>query len=134
MTAGARLHIGISGWRYGPWRGDFYPQGLRQQDELQFAARAVNSIEINGTFYALQKPERFAQWRDDAPEAFVFSVKAPRYITHVRRLRNIDMPLANFYASGPLSLQVRGPYDARRLLALLKLDQQLQTTPGQLPD
>lgn len=100
----ARLHIGISGWRYTPWRGDFYPEGLRQKDELRFASRAVNSIEINGTFYALQRPERFAEWAADTPAGFVFSVKAPRFITHVKRLRDIDEPLANFFASGPLSL------------------------------
>ncbi|MDD2058163.1 DUF72 domain-containing protein [Pseudomonas sp. GD03860] len=106
----ARMHIGISGWRYGPWRGVFYPEGLRQQDELSFASRAVNSIEINGTFYALQRPERFAQWAADTPEGFVFSVKAPRYITHMRRLRDIAEPLANFYASGPLMLGAKlGP-------------------------
>ncbi|HFL6990326.1 TPA: DUF72 domain-containing protein, partial [Pseudomonas aeruginosa] len=111
MSAPARLRIGISGWRYAPWRGDFYPEGLRQKDELRFASRAVNSIEINGTFYALQTPERFRGWAEDTPEDFVFSVKAPRYITHVRRLREIDEPLANFFASGPLALRQRlGPF------------------------
>lgn len=105
MSRGAaQVHIGISGWRYVPWRGDFYPEGLRQKDELHFASRAVNSIEINGTFYALQRPERFAGWAAETPPGFVFSVKAPRFITHVKRLREIDEPLANFYASGPLSL------------------------------
>lgn len=98
------IRIGISGWRYGPWRKDFYPKGLRQDDELAFASRAVNSIEINGSFYALQTPERYCTWRDQTPEGFVFSVKAPRYITHVRRLKEIEEPLANFFASGPLLL------------------------------
>lgn len=105
------IRIGISGWRYGPWRKDFYPKGLRQDDELGFASRAVNTIEINGSFYALQTPERYAQWRDSTPEDFVFAVKAPRYITHVRRLREIDEPLANFFASGPLLLAEKlGPF------------------------
>jgi uncharacterized protein YecE (DUF72 family) len=132
----SEIRIGISGWRYGPWRKDFYPKGLRQDDELAFASRAVNSIEINGSFYALQTPERYRQWRDETPEGFVFSVKAPRYITHVRRLRDIDEPLANFFASGPLLLGDKlGPFlwqfppnmkfDAERIsdfLALLPRD------------
>ncbi|MDF0732162.1 DUF72 domain-containing protein [Pseudomonas entomophila] len=98
------IRIGISGWRYGPWRKDFYPQGLRQDDELAFASRAVNSIEINGSFYALQTPERYRRWREQTPDDFVFAVKAPRYITHVRRLKEVEEPLANFFASGPLHL------------------------------
>ncbi|SDN79870.1 DUF72 domain-containing protein [Pseudomonas jinjuensis] len=98
------IRIGISGWRYAPWRGDFYPDGLLQRRELAFASRAVNSIEINGSFYALQTPGRYAGWRDDTPEDFVFAVKAPRYISHVRRLKEIEEPLANFFASGPLQL------------------------------
>ncbi|VVP58268.1 hypothetical protein PS903_05809 [Pseudomonas fluorescens] len=71
----AAIHIGISGWRYTPWRGDFYPKGLARKRELQFASRAVNSIEINGSFYALQRPERYAQWYAETPTGFVFSVK-----------------------------------------------------------
>ena len=101
----AAIHIGISGWRYTPWRGDFYPKGLTQKRELQFASRAVNSIEINGSFYALQRPERYAQWYAETPTGFVFSVKAPRFITHIRRLRDIHTPLANFFASGVLELK-----------------------------
>lgn len=96
----AEIRIGISGWRYAPWRGDFYPRGLVQKKELRFASRAVNSIEINGSFYALQTPERYAGWAADTPEDFVFSIKAPRYITHVTRLRELQQPLANFMASG----------------------------------
>lgn len=98
------LHIGISGWRYTPWRGDFYPKGLRQKDELRYASRAFNSIELNGSFYALQKPERYRQWAQDTPDGFVFSVKGPRYITHIKRLRDAEEGLANFFASGPLEL------------------------------
>lgn len=98
------LHIGISGWRYVPWRGDFYPEGLRQKDELRYASRAFNSIELNGSFYALQKPERYRQWAQDTPEGFVFGVKGPRYITHIKRLRDAEEGLANFFASGPLEL------------------------------
>lgn len=101
----AAIHIGISGWRYKPWRGDFYPEGLTQRRELQFASRAVNSIEINGSFYALQTPERYANWYADTPKNFVFSVKAPRYITHILRLRDVHKPIANFFASGVLELK-----------------------------
>jgi uncharacterized protein YecE (DUF72 family) len=106
----AAIHIGISGWRYTPWRGDFYPKGLAHKRELQFASRAVNSIEINGSFYALQRPERYARWYTETPADFVFSVKAPRFITHIRRLRDIHKPLANFFASGVLELKEKlGP-------------------------
>ncbi|VVO02828.1 DUF72 domain-containing protein [Pseudomonas fluorescens] len=106
----AVIHIGISGWRYKPWRGDFYPEGLTQNRELQFASRAVNSIEINGSFYALQTPQRYADWYADTPQDFVFSVKAPRYITHILRLRDVHKPLANFFASGVLELKEKlGP-------------------------
>lgn len=100
----SEIHIGISGWRYAPWRKQFYPEGLIQAKELAFASRAVSSIEINGSFYALQTPQRYAEWRDDTPDGFVFAVKAPRYISHVRRLKEIAEPLANFFASGPLQL------------------------------
>ncbi|PKL98669.1 MAG: DUF72 domain-containing protein [Gammaproteobacteria bacterium HGW-Gammaproteobacteria-9] len=104
------IHIGISGWRYAPWRGDFYPKGLTQKKELQFASRAVSSIEINGSFYALQTPERYADWYADTPKGFVFSIKGPRYITHVRRLREVEKPIANFFASGIFQLKEKlGP-------------------------
>ncbi|MNF30125.1 hypothetical protein D3C85_465310 [compost metagenome] len=126
------IRIGISGWRYAPWRGDFYPQGLPQRLELKFASRAVNSIEINGSFYSLQTPARYAQWHEDAPANFVFAVKAPRYITHVRRLREIEEPLANFFASGLFQLRDKlGPilwqfppnmkFDAERFGRFLEL-------------
>ncbi|WP_312669464.1 DUF72 domain-containing protein [Stutzerimonas nitrititolerans] len=106
----AAIHIGISGWRYAPWRGDFYPKGLVQKHELRFASRAVSSIEINGSFYALQTPERYANWYADTPEGFVFSVKGPRFMTHVRRLRDVETPLANFLASGIFQLKEKlGP-------------------------
>ncbi|MHA6493122.1 DUF72 domain-containing protein [Pseudomonas borbori] len=104
------IRIGISGWRYAPWRGDFYPEGLVQRKELHFASRAVNSIEINGSFYALQTPQRYADWYADTPDDFIFSVKAPRYITHIRRLRDVKKPIGNFFASGVLQLKEKlGP-------------------------
>ena len=98
------LRIGISGWRYKPWRGVFYPPGLPQRKELSFAAETFNSIEINGTFYCLQQPESFARWAAETPDDFVFAVKGSRYITHMLRLKNIKMALANFFASGLLRL------------------------------
>ncbi|MBN9461482.1 MAG: DUF72 domain-containing protein [Burkholderiales bacterium] len=98
------MRIGISGWVYAPWRGVFYPSGLPQREELSYAARRFRSIEINGTFYRLQRPEHFARWRDQTPDDFVFAVKGPRYITHTLRLRDVEAPLANFFASGVLRL------------------------------
>jgi uncharacterized protein YecE (DUF72 family) len=101
----SEIRIGISGWRYTPWRGDFYPEKLTQKNELKFASRAVNSIEINGSFYSLQSPELYARWAADTPDDFVFSVKGPRYITHVRRLNDVETPVANFFASGIFQLK-----------------------------
>ena len=104
------LRIGISGWTYAPWRGTFYPEGLKQKKELHYASRQVNSIEINGTFYSLQRPGSFALWHGQTPEDFVFSIKGGRYITHMRKLREVEAPLANFYASGVLRLNEKlGP-------------------------
>ena len=106
----ARLRIGISGWRYPPWRGVFYPKDLVQRDELHYASRHFPSIELNGSFYSLQTPQSYARWREHTPRGFKFAVKAPRFITHVRRLREIDAPLANFFASGVFELREKfGP-------------------------
>ncbi|MDR0182261.1 DUF72 domain-containing protein [Lysobacter arvi] len=103
-AARGRVRIGISGWRYAPWRGVFYPQGLAQRRELEYASRCFHSIEINGTFYSLQRPESFRLWRDETPEEFVFAVKGSRYLTHMKRLKDIDTPLASFFAQGLLAL------------------------------
>src|SRR3954469_7028461 len=99
------IRIGISGWRYGPWRGVFYPKDLPQRLELDYASRALPTIEINGSFYSLQRPQSYAAWHAATPPDFVFSVKAPRYITHILRLRDIRKPLANFLASGVFNLK-----------------------------
>lgn len=105
------IRIGISGWRYEPWRGVFYPPDLPHRRELEYASRALPTIEINGSFYSLQRPEFYADWYDATPEGFVFSVKGGRYITHIRRLRGILRPLANFFASGILNLRDKlGPF------------------------
>ena len=100
----AQVRIGISGWTYKPWRGVFFPKDLPQNRELAYAAQQFRTIEINGTFYSLQRPHSFARWAAETPEDFVFAVKAPRYITHIRRLREIEAPVANFLASGLLGL------------------------------
>jgi len=100
----SELRIGISGWRYAPWRGTFYPKGLIQAAELQYAASRLNSIEINGSFYALQRPESYRKWAEQTPDDFRFSVKGPRFITHLKKLTDVDTPLANFFASGVLAL------------------------------
>jgi uncharacterized protein YecE (DUF72 family) len=102
--------IGISGWRYAPWRGVFYPKKMAQRLELHYASRALNSIEINGSFYSLQRPESYQNWYSETPEDFVFSVKGNRYITHIRRLKDVTPLLANFFGSGVLHLREKlGP-------------------------
>ena len=98
------IRIGISGWRYLPWRGTFYPAKLAQRKELEYASRQLNTIEINGTFYSLHRPKSFGEWHDSVPDDFVFSVKGSRYITHMLRLKNAEAPLANFFAQGLLRL------------------------------
>jgi uncharacterized protein YecE (DUF72 family) len=101
----AKARIGISGWRYAPWRGVFYPRELPQREELAYASRQFATIELNGSFYALQRPARYAGWREATPRGFVFAVKAPRFITHTRRLRDVEGALANFFASGLFELR-----------------------------
>jgi len=97
-----KVHIGISGWRYKGWRGVFYPEKLPQRKELEFASRRFDTIELNGSFYSLQRPESFSRWHAETPQDFTFSVKGSRYITHMRRLRDVEAPLANFFAQGLL--------------------------------
>ena len=127
-----KVRIGISGWTYAPWRGKFYPRDLPHNRELAYAAKLFPSIEVNGTFYSLQRPESFAKWAQAVPEDFVFSLKGPRFITHIRRLKVIAKPLANFFASGLLRLGPKlGPilwqlppnfrFDSKRLDNFLKL-------------
>jgi uncharacterized protein YecE (DUF72 family) len=106
----ATIRVGISGWRYTPWRGQFYPTGLPQRLELWYASRILRTIEINGSFYSLQRPEYYAQWYQETPQDFIFAVKGPRFITHMKRLRDIEAPLANFFASGVFNLREKfGP-------------------------
>ena len=105
------IRIGISGWRYEPWRGVFYPKKLPQRRELEFASRAFPTIEINGSFYSLQTPASYQTWYDETPQGFVFAIKGGRYITHLLRLRNCDKAMANFFASGIFNLREKiGPF------------------------
>lgn len=99
-----KVLIGVSGWRYPPWRGHFYPRGLAQRRELEHASRAFPSLELNGSFYSLQRPSSYATWARETPPGFVFAVKGGRYITHMLRLRNVETALANFFASGLFEL------------------------------
>jgi uncharacterized protein YecE (DUF72 family) len=132
MPRKAEVRIGLSGWNYKGWRGKFYPKGLRQRDELAYAARCFNSLEVNATFYGQQGPETYARWVAETPADFIFAVKGSRYITHIRRLRDAAIPLANFFAAGVLALGPKlGPilwqlppsfrFDAERLAAFFAL-------------
>jgi uncharacterized protein YecE (DUF72 family) len=125
-------YIGISGWRYAPWRGDFYPEGLPQRSELAYAAARFNTIELNGSFYSLQRPESYARWYSQVPDDFVFAIKGSRYITHMLRLRNVETALANLFASGLFELREKLgpflwqlpptlPFDAERLASFFEL-------------
>lgn len=128
----AAIRIGISGWRYKPWRGVFYPPKLPQRMELEFASRMFGGVEINGSFYSLQTPACYARWYADTPSDFVFTVKGSRYISHMRRLIDVRVPLANFFASGLFNLREKlGPilwqfppsfkFDAARIESFLQL-------------
>src|SRR3954468_24511248 len=102
--------IGVSGGRSPSWRGDFYPKGLPQRLELTYAAERMTSVEVNGSFYSLQRPSSYAAWRAAVPPDVVLAVKGGRFITHMKSLRDVETPLANFFASGILAL---GPSSAR---------------------
>ncbi|MGW4842955.1 DUF72 domain-containing protein [Nocardia brasiliensis] len=99
-----QIRIGTSGWVYPPWRGVFYPKGVPQKRELAYLSERLNSVEINGSFYALQRPSSYQNWASLTPDDFVFAVKGSRFITHMKRLRDGDELLANFLASGVLAL------------------------------
>ncbi len=104
MAETAEARVGISGWTYPPWRGVFYPPELPHRLELSYAAERLTSIEINGSFYALQRPASYRAWREQAPDGFSFAVKGGRFITHMKKLADVTTPLANFFASGVLAL------------------------------
>jgi uncharacterized protein YecE (DUF72 family) len=98
------IRVGVGGWTFEPWRGVFYPEGLPQKRELEYASRRLTAIEINGTYYGSQKPESFAKWRDETPSEFVFTVKGPRFATNRRVLAEAGDSIARFFASGVLEL------------------------------
>jgi uncharacterized protein YecE (DUF72 family) len=104
------IHVGIGGWVFAPWRGEFYPKELPQARELEHASRKLTSIEINGTFYRTQKPESFRKWAQETPDDFVFSVKGPQFATNRRVLAEAGSSIERFFASGVLELKSKlGP-------------------------
>src|SRR6476661_3210193 len=126
------VRIGTSGWRYPSWRGDFYPPGLRQRDELAHLSRVLTAVEVNGSFYSLQRPSSYAAWATQVPDGFLFALKGGRFITHMRQLLDVETPLANFFASGVLALgdklgpviwqlPARQAFDEDRLVAFFEL-------------
>lgn len=104
------IRVGISGWNYAGWRKRFYPEGLSHREELAYCGSAFASIEINGSFYSLQRPSSYARWYEATPPGFVFAVKGGRFITHMKKLRDVETATANFFASGLLRLREKlGP-------------------------
>ncbi|HEY1614699.1 MAG TPA: DUF72 domain-containing protein [Rhizomicrobium sp.] len=104
------VRIGIGGWTYEPWRGAFYPEGLTQKRELEYASRKLTSIEINGTFYSTFKPASWAKWHDETPEGFVFAIKGSRYCTNRKVLAEAGESVERFVGQGLYELKDRlGP-------------------------
>ena len=132
MYKAGRIFAGVGGWNFAPWRGSFYPKGLTQARELHYASRELTSIEINSTFYGLQKPATFQKWHDETPDGFVFSVKAPRFVTNRRNLAEAAPSIERFLGSGVLRLGAKlGPinwqlaptkhFDVKELAAFLAM-------------
>lgn len=122
MDKSGRIRVGIGGWVFEPWRGSFYPQGLTQKRELEYASRQLTTIEINGTYYGSQKPESFARWREETPEGFVFSLKGPRFTTNRRVLAEAGESIERFFRSGVMELGDKlGPVNWQ-FMATKKLD------------
>jgi uncharacterized protein YecE (DUF72 family) len=101
----SRIRVGVSGWDYDRWQGDFYPPRLARHRRLAYLGRAFDTVEVDGTFYSLKSPETFERWHEAVPEGFVYALRGSRFITHIRRLRDPTVPLANFFASGVLRLE-----------------------------
>lgn len=100
----ARIRVGISGWTYEGWRESFYPKHIKAKDELSYASEKFHAIEVNGTFHSLFRPKNFLTWSNQTPNGFIFAIKGPKYLTHIRRLKDFESPLSNFLASGVLAL------------------------------
>ena len=126
-----RIRVGIGGWNYAPWRDNFYPAGLVQRRELEYASRQLRAIEINSTYYGAQKPPTYAKWAADTPAGFVFSLKAPRYVTEGKRLADTGQGISGFVHGGlaemgdrlgPILWQLppSRPFDADDLAAFLE--------------
>src|SRR5690554_5572476 len=105
------VRIGTSGWVYKGWNDVFYPAGVPRRAALAYLAERMSTVEINGSFYSLQRPESYRRWYAETPRGFVFAVKGSRFITHNKKLRDVEVPLANFLASGVLALREKlGPF------------------------
>jgi uncharacterized protein YecE (DUF72 family) len=100
-----RIRVGVGGWTFAPWRGTFFPEGLAQKRELEYASRKLTTIEINGTFYGSQKPASFRKWHEETPDDFVFSVKGPRFTTNRRVLAEAGESIERFFTTGVLELK-----------------------------
>ncbi|OOG42034.1 DUF72 domain-containing protein [Rhodanobacter sp. C05] len=129
-SSGPRIRVGIGGWNYAPWRNNFYPAGLVQRRELEYASRQLRTIEINGTYYGAQKAATYAKWAAETPDDFVFSLKAPRYITEGKRLAEVGKGIGSFVHGGlaemgdrlgPILWQLppSRPFDAKDLAGFL---------------
>lgn len=128
----ARSYVGVSGWSYKSWRGRFYPDELPTKRELVYLSERFNAVEVNGTFYSLQRPDTFRKWHESTPSDFLFAVKGSRFITHAKKLLDVREALANFFAQGVLLLREKlGPllwqlpgnlrFDAERTASFLEL-------------
>ncbi|HEY9757594.1 MAG TPA: DUF72 domain-containing protein [Oculatellaceae cyanobacterium] len=128
--------IGTSGWMYKSWQGDFYPEGLKPADELHYYSEEFDTVEINNSFYKLPTPETFSNWANQVSEGFTFAVKASRYLTHVKRLKDADGPVDNVYSNashlnsklGPILVQLppRWSKNLERLEQFLSLTQSIK--------
>ena len=119
------VHVGLSGWDYPRWQGDFYPADLAARRRLEYAAEHFDTLEVNASFYSLQRPTTYQRWYDATPPGFVFALKGGRFITHLKRLRDVGQGLANYFASGPLVLAEKlGPV-LWQLPATIRFDEAL---------
>lgn len=127
-----RIRVGLSGWDYDHWAGEFYPADLTRAERLRFVGERFDAVEVNGSFYGLLSPRTYRRWSEATPRGFRFALKGSRFILHNKKLKDVMTPLANFFASGPLVLGSKlGPilwqlpdrhrFDAERLRAFVEL-------------